>query len=75
MNLAMQKCRGQCYDGCSIMAGGKEGVAAMIKEIEPRALFRHCYGHALNLACADTMKQCKVVKEALETCQVNAKRY
>ena len=67
MNLAMQKCRGQCYDGCSTMAGRKGGVAAMIKEIEPRALFTHCYGHALNLACADTIKQCKVVKEALET--------
>ena len=60
MSLTLQKCKGQCYDGCSTM-----GVA-MIKEIEPRALFTHCYGHALNLACADTIKQCKVVKEALE---------
>ena len=59
MNLAMQKCRGQCYDGCSTMAGHKGGVAAMIKKIEPRALFTHCYGHALNLAFADTIiKQC-----------------
>ena len=23
MNLSMQKCRGQCYDGCSTMAGSK----------------------------------------------------
>ena len=67
MNLAIQKCRRQCYDRCSTMAGGKGEVAAMIKEIEARALFTHCYGHALNLACADTIKQCKVVKEALET--------
>ena len=49
------------------MAGGKGGVTAMIKEIEPQALFTHCYGHALHLARADTTKQCKVVKEALET--------
>ena len=39
----------------------KEEVAAMIKKIEPRALYTHCYGHALNLACADTIKQCKIV--------------
>ena len=59
MNLAMQKCRGQCYDGCSTMAGRKRGVVAMIKEIEPRALLTHCYGHALNPACADRIiKQC-----------------
>lgn len=53
MNLPMQKCSGQCYDGCSPMAGNKGGVATIIK--------------ALSLACADTVKQCKVVKEALET--------
>ena len=60
MNLAMQKCRGQCNDGCSIMAGRKGWVAAMIKEIEPRALLTHCYGHALNLACAETMNSVKL---------------
>ena len=55
MNLSMQKCRGQCYDGCSTMGGSKGGVAAMIKKIEHRAPYTHCYGHALNLACADTI--------------------
>ena len=25
MNLSMQKCREQCYDGCSTMAGSKGG--------------------------------------------------
>ena len=54
-NLSMQKCRGQCYDGCSTMAGSKRMVAAMSKKIEPRALYTHCYAYALNLACADTI--------------------
>ena len=49
------------------MAGSKRVVAAMIKKIESRALYTHCYGHALNLTCADTIKQCKIVKNALET--------
>ena len=28
--------------------------------IEPRALYTHCYGHALNLAMCDSVKGCKV---------------
>lgn len=66
-NLSLSKCRGQCYDGCSTMAGLKSGVAKQIKDIEPRSLFTHCYGHALNLACADSIKRCKTMKDALET--------
>ena len=66
-NMALCKCRGQCYDGCSTMSGVKTGVAAQIKAMEPRALFTHCYGHVLNLACADCIKQLKVIKHALDT--------
>ena len=43
MNLSIQNCRGQCYDGASNMAGSKSGVAAQIKTEEPRAIFTHCY--------------------------------
>ena len=28
----------------------RNGVAKHISDIEPRAIFTHCYGHALNLA-------------------------
>ena len=41
--------------GASVMTG----VVARVKAAEPRALFTHCYGHALNLACEDTFRQCK----------------
>ena len=34
---------------------------------EPRALFTHCYGHALNLADRDSIKQYKLMKDALDT--------
>jgi len=30
---------------------------------EPRALFTHCYGHALNLAASDSVKKCKITFE------------
>ena len=67
MNLPMSKLRGQCYDGASVMSGIRSGVAKQIADFEPRAIFTHCYGHALNLAVADTVKQSKVMRNALET--------
>lgn len=48
------------------MAGAKKGVVKVLCEEEPRALFTHCHGHALNLAIGDCVKQCKVMKSALE---------
>lgn len=33
---------------------------------EPRAIFTHCYGHSLNLACSLTVKQCKLMQNALD---------
>ena len=67
MNLTMAQCRGQCYDGASNMTGSKHGVAAQLLAEEPCALLTHCYGHALNLAVADAMKQSKVCRDALDT--------
>ena len=49
------------------MAGAKKGVAKQIMDIERHALFMHCYGHTLNLACSDAVKGCKLLKSALET--------
>ena len=66
-NLPFDKLRGQCYDGASAMSSPKSGVAKRIADLEPRAVFTHCYGHTLNLAAADTLKQCKLMREALET--------
>lgn len=50
------------------MSGLHSGVAKRILDEEPRAVFTQCYGHALNLAASDTtVKNCKVLKSALET--------
>ena len=38
-----------------------------IKDIEEKALFTHCYTHALNLAVSDAIKNSELKKEALET--------
>ena len=54
--LQMSSCHGQCYDGAGSMAGCRTGVATTIQQQEPRALYMHCYGHALNLAVQDSVK-------------------
>ena len=66
MNLSIGKLRGQCYDGASSMSATKTGVAKRISDLESRAIYTHCYGHALNLATCDTMKKMKLLKEAIE---------
>ncbi|KAL5514956.1 hypothetical protein EMCRGX_G000052 [Ephydatia muelleri] len=67
LSISIIKLRGQCYDGASAMSGCKAGVAKLILDEEPRAIYTHCFGHSLNLACNDTIKQCAIVwEEALE---------
>ena len=44
----------------------RSDVVKRISELEPRAIFTHCYGHALNFAACDTLKKSKVMKNALE---------
>ena len=66
-DVPITKLRGQCYDGCSSMSGSKGGVAVELQKEEPRALYTHCYGHALYLACSDAVKKCKIMRDALDS--------
>ena len=45
------------------MSGYKSGVATIIREEEPRAIYTHCYGHSLNLACNDILSDNASLKE------------
>ena len=66
--LSINDCRGQCYDGaaCAVMQGCRKGLAVKILQEEPRALYTHCYGHSLNLACQDVIRSIKSLKNALD---------
>ena len=68
LNLCISEVYGQCYNGAS-KSGIKSGVAKQIleKDEEKRAIFTHCYGHALNLACNDAVKGRKILRDVLET--------
>ena len=67
LNLRIDNCHGQCYDGASSMSGSKSGISTRIFEIERRALYTHCYGHALHLATQDALKGGKVMEDVLDT--------
>ena len=49
------------------MVGAQSGVATLIQKEEPRAILAHCYGHSLQLAVSDTVKQIKPMSDALDT--------
>ena len=66
MNLNITHCRGQCYDGAANMCGARNGIATRFSREEPRAIFIHCYGHALNLAVGDCVKKNTILRDTLD---------
>jgi len=55
-NLDINKCRGQGYDGASVMSGSFTGVQKRISDIIPNASYVHCAAHNLNLVLSDVAK-------------------
>lgn len=49
LNLSLDDCRGQTYDGASNMMGRKSGVSTQILAEQPKAVDIHCEGHSLSL--------------------------
>ena len=68
-SLKLTSLVGQCYDGDSNMSGREKGVAARVREVSPRAVYVHCYGHRLNLALQDTLKDNECLRNALGVIQ------
>ena len=67
LNLSTKKLRAQWYDGAYVMAGKCDGLDKMITDDEPRAVYIHCCGHALNVACSDAVKNSQTIKNSLDT--------
>ena len=57
-SLPLSQCRGQAFDGASNMSGIRNGVQALLKKVEERALYVHCLAHNLNLCLQRTTQQC-----------------
>ncbi len=50
-----------------IGSGSKSGVATVLLSKEPRACYTHCYGHALNLAVQEMVKDNKILRDTLDS--------
>ena len=49
------------------MSGCKTGVSTSLLRKEPRALYTHCYGHALNLAVQEAVKANIILRDTMDT--------
>ena len=57
LDLDLNLCVGQGYDGASVMRGNVRGVNALIQGSEaPLANYIHCFNHRLNLVIVDVLK-------------------
>ena len=66
LNIPLSNARGQCYDGVKNMCGIKNGVSNKILSDNPKAFFTHCFGHALNLAVGDMVKNVRFLKDSID---------
>ncbi|KAL4091822.1 hypothetical protein QTP88_026444 [Uroleucon formosanum] len=67
--IDINKCRGQGYDGTSVMSGVYSGVQKRIKDKVPNASYVHCCAHNLNLVISDAAKCSPKVASFFDTIQ------
>lgn len=67
--IDINKCRGQGYDGASVMSGVYSGVQKRIKDKVPNASYVHCCAHNLNLVISDAAKCSPKVASLFDTIQ------
>ena len=67
VQFSLAYCRGQCYDGACNMLGHKTGVAKSIQDVQPKARPTYCHGHSLSLSVKDTVKNCKLLLNTMDT--------
>ena len=65
LGINLNMLRAQAYDGASNMRGRYSGVATRIKELEPRAIYIHCYCHLLNLSLQDSCTSDHLIRNTL----------
>ena len=65
-SLPISQRRGQAYDGASNRSGVHNGVQALIKGEQSKALYVHCLAHSLNLCVQDVTKLCTLIRNVME---------
>lgn len=64
--LPTARLRGQCYDGASNMSGSIKGVRSRIQQLQPKALYVHCFAHTLNLSVQDAVRSIPFVRDVMQ---------
>lgn len=64
--LPIVQCRGQAFDGASNMSGANNGVQALVKRENAKALYVHCLAHSLNLSLKDITNSCVLIRNAMD---------
>lgn len=57
LGLDFANCRAQCYDGAASMRGSMNGCQAILRRLQPKALYVHCFNHRLNLVLSAAAQQ------------------
>ena len=65
MQLDINKCRGQCYDGAANVSGHVAGLRSKVLEKESLTLHVHCRAHKLNLAAHDAMNNNEEIRSIM----------
>ena len=68
-NIDIHNCRGQTYDRAANMSGPFSGVAARLRQDEPRAHYIHCAAHCLNLCLQECAQRCSAIRDVLSLCE------
>jgi hypothetical protein len=66
MNISLDKCREQCYDGASKISGAKKGVAASITK-KSKGNIHILLWTRTQPGVGDTVKRSKVMRDASDT--------
>ena len=66
-SLSIDKLRGQTYDGAANMSGKYSGCQAVVKNLQPLALFFHCFAHVSNLIMKHAVLECFATRNAIQS--------
>lgn len=66
-NIDIFKCRGQGYDGASVMSGAYIGLQAKISQRVKNAFYAHYAAHNLNFVIFDAANSSAIMKTFFET--------
>lgn len=65
-SLPLDLCRGQAFDGAANMSGLRNGVQALMKKEQSKALYVHCLAHSLNLCVQEVTKKCVLLRDIMQ---------